>query len=580
MKISSIEILDKTIFDEETGKNVSVDGLSKSDKLSLGNIVVLAGKNGAGKTRIIKRIERYINDLTNEKKDNNELHIWIEEHDKEIPLTIKNADKIKLVNYSHYDAQLQSAEKYTPYVISKSKDLLQEYDYGITALNALLLLEDMSHCYSDEFNTFTWEEFIREYLTPFDIILSQDKNTKTPRLFDLKTNKAALSPGQQYLLRMAVACFRNKENESVIFILDEPELHLHPQAQISLIDEIRKKFPNAQLWISTHSLSLIAYLTSINDDTTLLYLNNGEIKVPRSYMKELLDGLVGSDNNLLSIRQLLSSPEEYACTRFAVDCMKDPEVFGPLADNPQTKLLKKAFEDGAKVLDFGAGKCRILKEMENDVTREQIKKIQYYAYDAYDTNAERAKEVMNSYGFSEENYFNNKNELLMKHSGSFNYVLLVNVLHEIPPAEWQELFSTIKSLLNPENGALIIVERAELTVGESPYDEGFLMITLNGANKLFGLNNYSFDHHPDRKLIVRYLVLSEHLNVSEADVIESVEAIKQDAYESIGRIKSKMPSDDYGKFKSGLSLAFHLNQFANATLISDKIKANNSNTNV
>lgn len=573
LKISSIEILDKTILDEKSGAYKSVDGLSKSDKMSLGNIVVLAGKNGAGKTRIIKRLEKYIKELK-KNQDNEELHVWIENNGTEILLTKETVANIELVNYSHYDAQLQTAEKYTPYVISQAKDLLQEYDYGVTALNALLLLEDMSHFYSDDFNDATWTQFVEEYLTPFELILSKDPDSNNPRLFNLETNKASLSPGQQYLLRMAVACFRNKKNDKVVFVLDEPELHLHPQAQIALIEEIRSKFPNAQLWISTHSISLIAYLTGINEDTTLLYLSNGVITVPRSNMKNLLEGLVGSESNLLSIRQLLSSPEEYACTRFSVDCMKEPKVSGPLAKNPQTLLLKKAFDEGAIVLDYGAGKCRILEEMEHLVKRDGIDKIKYYAYDAYNTNRDLAIRTMKSYGFPESNYFNNKEELLMKCAGTFNYILLVNVLHEVSPFEWKDLFSTIKNLLNPENGALIIVERSELTIGESPYDEGFLMITRNGANQLFGIDNYSYDEHPDNKYIVRYLIFREYINVEEENVRECVKAIKNDAYENIAKIKGKKPDDEKLRFKRGLSLAFHLNQFANATLISDRIIEN------
>ncbi len=573
LKISSIEILDKTILDKKSGVYKSVDGLSKSDKMSLGNIVVLAGKNGAGKTRIIKRLEKYIKAL-NKNQDNEELHVWIENDGAEILLTKDNVANIELVNYSHYDAQLQTAKKYTPYVISQAKDLLQEYDYRVTALNALLLLEDMSHFYSEDFNNDTWEQFVEEYLTPFELILSRDPASCDPRLFNLETDKAFLSPGQQYLLRMAVACFRNKKNDKVVFMLDEPELHLHPQAQIALIEEIRSKFPNAQLWISTHSLSLIAYLTGINEDTTLLYISNGTITVPRSNMKKLLEGLVGSESNLLSIQQLLSSPEEYACTRFSVDCMKEPKVSGPLAKNPQTLLLKKAFNEGAIVLDYGAGKCRILEEMEHLVKRDGIEKIKYYAYDAYNTNQDLAIRTMKSYGFPENNYFSNKEELLKKCAGTFNYILLVNVLHEVSPFEWKDLFATIRCLLNPENGALIIVERSELTIGESPYDEGFLMITKNGANQLFGIDNYSYDEHPDNKYIVRYLVFREHINVEEENIKECVKAIKSDAYENIANIKGEKPDDEKLRFKRGLSLAFHLNQFANATLISDRIIEN------
>ena len=566
LKISSIELL---------GAN-DIDGLTKTDKkLSLGNVVVLAGKNGAGKTRLIKRLEKYIKNL-NDGTDNGELRIWInDENDREVQLSDKNVSNIELVNYSHYDAQLQSAKEFTPYVISKSKDLLQHHDYGVTALNAFLLLEDMAHKYSPEFqDVVLWDQFVKDYLEPFGIKISKDPDTNDPLFFgSLRADSACLSPGQQYLLRMAVACFRNENNNKVVFILDEPELHLHPQAQIALIDKIRSKFPNAQLWISTHSLSLIAYLTGIEDDTTLLYLSDGQLKTPRSDLSQLLDGLVGSDTNLLSIRQLLSSPEEYACTHFAVECMNKPDVSYPLPENPQNVLLKNAFTEGAVIIDYGAGKCRLLEEMELLLGREKVTKINYYAYDAYNTNERRAKAVLSSYGFSSDHYFEKQEDLVTELGGKADYIFLVNVLHEIPPQEWQSTFDTFSKLLKPKTGVLIIVERSELTVGESPYDEGFLMITPNGASALFGEGNYILEKHQKKEYIVAYKICQDYLSFNRNTVINSVDAIKQDAFKIINDLKDMKEKEktDKARFLSGIKLAFYLHQFANATIISDKM---------
>ena len=57
---------------------------------------------------------------------------------------------------------------------------------------------------------------------------------------NLELEKASLSPGQQYLLRIEIACNYNQKNEDYIFILDEPELHLHPAALITAIEKLRK----------------------------------------------------------------------------------------------------------------------------------------------------------------------------------------------------------------------------------------------------------------------------------------------------------------------------------------------------
>ena len=582
MKISSIEVLDIKKSDEEyEEKRRKGDGLFASKKYSLGNIVILAGKNGAGKTRLIKRLENYIQFLHGDKKaelypykDDEYLHLWIEIDDKETLLTRDNADKIELVNYSHYDALLQSANNFTPYVISNSKELLKYPDYGVTALNAFLLLEDMSHGYSPEFKDRTkWNHFVKDFLEPFGIKVFIDKKTKEPRFFDnLKAEKAGLSPGQSYLLRMAVACYCNEQNDKVIFVLDEPELHLHPEAQIKLIEKIQSKFPNAQLWVSTHSLTLISYLSGVHNDATLLYLSDGNLLWPRSNLKELLDGLLGTKENINSIIQLLSAPEEYACSHFAVQCMNQPSVVNPLPQNPENYLLANAFQPGSVILDYGAGKCRLLQEMEQEIGTERIKEITYIAFDTSKKYAKCAKSVMRSFGFSESNYYNNINKLFEDHSGKVDAIFLVNVLHEISTKEWKTVFSNFKKLLKDDYSSLIIVERAELTIGESPYKEGFLMITRNGANKLFGKNNYVFTSHPKKNYIVSYTIPKKYLSVKDNAILKCVNSIKDDAYKSIVSIKNSRPTTDKAKFDGGLKLAFQQSQFTNATLISDKME--------
>lgn len=560
MKISSIEL------------EQEADGLKRFSKFLLGDIIVLAGSNGSGKTRLLKLLERYIHALqTGEDTSIFKLYIAEAGTDGEGELlTCENASKIELVNYSHYDAKLQPSNDYTPYVISKARLLLQKHDYEETALNALLLLEDMSIGYSTEFKDGTaWNHFVKEYATPFNIELSKTAEGR-PLLFNFETEKARLSPGQQYLFRMAVACYCNKQNDKVIFLLDEPELHLHPQAQIELIKILRSKFPNTQLWISTHSLALISFLTVFDKSTTLLYMSKGETKLPRSDSGELLSGLIGTEENRFAIRQLMATPDEYACNRFAVECLTKPDVSGPLARNPQNDLLEGFFKKNNVIVDFGVGKCRLLEEMAQEIKCDSFIKSQYYAYDKYDTYAAVAKLSMNMYGSSSENYYNDKTALLEKLRGSVDYVLMVNVLHEINPNEWNDEFTTICELLK-EEGKLVIVEREELTVGEAPYSNGFLMITQNGAKTLFGESNYTYSTHPEKPHIVGYTINRAGLCIAKENIIACVNQIRNDALNQIREIKSRVAQDDKTKFKNGIKLAFYLNQYANSSLIYDEL---------
>lgn len=579
VKISSIKLLD--------GK----DGLDKSDKLSLGNLVVIAGKNGSGKTRFLKRLQNYLFELKANKNDNGEMNIYIPVGDSEEVVTIENAGKIELVNYSHYDAQLQSAKKFSPYVISHARELLKEYNYRVTALNANLLLKDMSRGYSEEFKDGKeFDRFIKEYLKPLDIVLSKDENGD-PQLFGRDTDDAALSPGQLYLIRMAVACYCNEQNENVVFILDEPELHLHPDAQIRLIKLIRDKHPNAQIWVSTHSLSLISFITVWDYSSTVLVISNGQVNKLRSDSTGLINSLLGTEENLFAVKQFLHTPEAYACNRFAIECMRSPEVFDSIEKgNPENDLIEIIFDKKSVIIDYGAGKCRLLEEMENIVGTDRIKSSLYYAYEPSPDHVLRAKEILASYGFAEDRYFSDMSRLHTVLDGKADYIIMVNVLHEIHPLDWEKTFSDIKKLLKKKDGVLIIVELSELTVGESPSGDGFLMITEEGANNLFGEGKYSFIRHPNpkKKHIVSYRIREENLDVNVSKVKECVDTINKVSFEKISKMKddiqceidkrTSIPEYSKGKgmsdektYKDGLHYSFLLNQYVNSTFISQKL---------
>lgn len=558
MKISSISLEAQT------------DGLNEFSIPSLGNIVILAGSNGSGKTRLLKLIERYIVSLKNG-LDSKELKLnisSIDNNDEEI-LTPETVSKIEIVNYSHYDAQLQTSKGYTPYVISKAKDLLRKHDYAETALNALLLLDDMSNGYSSEYKDKSeWERFVQGYATPLNITLTKDVETGQPLLFTRKTEIAGLSPGQQYLLRIAVACYCNEKNNNIIFLLDEPELHLHPKAQIDLIKILRDKFPDAQFWISTHSLSLISFITIFDPSTTVLYMENGNTHLFRSNSGDLLNGLIGSENNRFAIRQFMAAPDEYACNRFAIECLTKPNVSDALKSNPQNELIKQCLAKNNIIVDFGVGKCRLLEELSNDKKDIIGSSIQYFAYDKYDTYAEQAKHNMSIYGSSSANYFNDKEALAKKVDGNADYVFMINVLHEIDPKYWIEEFSFIQKLLK-EDGKLVIVEREELTVGESPYSNGFLMINEKGAIQLFGKDNCEFIRHsdPKKKHIVKHSINKEGLGINKEHLVNCINTIIDESIKTIDELKHTEVKNDIDKFKTGIRLAFYLNQYANANLI-------------
>lgn len=551
----------------------SKDGLAPFFVSSLGKVVILSGSNGSGNLRFLKMLVQYLSAV---QKGGEEgcLNLKIchqEEGEGEI-FGKATANQIEIVNYSHFDAQLQLSENFTPYVISKAKEVLKSCNYEETALNSLLLLDDMAHGYSSEFRDgVQFAEFVDNYAKPFHIQIKKDEQNNLKFFEKLAPDQVALSPGQLYLLRIAVACYCNVGSDKLIFVLDEPELHLHPQAQIEMIKTLRYKFPQAQFWISTHSLALISYLTVTEDSTTVLHIKDGRTSILRSDSESLLEGLLGSEENRFAINQLLATPDEYACNKFAVECKGDAGVLDAVGNDPQAELVRLMLKECDTVVDYGAGKGRLLEELALAGEDDFIKGIHYYAYDAYKDYANECREVMRRYEVPVEHYYNEKSSLEEAVAGTADYVLLVNVLHEIDPKKWGGVFESVNHLLR-EGGELVIVEREELTIGEAPYQNGFLMITCNGASELFGINNYDYEQH-EKKYIVKFKVKKEKIVVTREKVEGCVKAIRNDAFRKIEEIKHGEKISGLARYKAGLKLAFCLNQYANASLILNDLTA-------
>lgn len=544
----------------------SKDGLNTFRQIPLGQVVVVAGSNGSGKTRLLKLLEEHVKGLRRG-EDEGFLSLQIPfDPQTNVTLTPENVDRLKLVNYSHFDAQLQLPKGFTPYVICQAKELLSACDYEETALNSLLLLEDMAKGYSEEFRDGrAFDEFAKSFAQPFQLVVERDEN-RCLKLFDRKAEGVKLSPGQQYLLRIAVACYQNRNDERMVFLLDEPELHLHPKAQIELIKALRIKFPASQFWIFTHSLTLVSYLTVAEKDTTVLYMQNGQTDLFRSNSGSILEGLIGAEENRFAIRQLLATPDEYACNKFAVECKTKPGVLDAVdGKDPQVGMVGTIFHPGDVVVDYGVGKGRLLGELSLGPYHDVLKNICYYAYDAADDDAVRCKEIMRSCGFSEECYFNHKDQLLGRIEGRVDHVLLVNVLHEIDPCYWVEVFEVISRLLKSD-GQLVIVEREELTVGEEPYHNGFLVLTEASVDKLFS-QHFPPQRHETKKYIVKYTIPKSAISVTVDEVNACVAQIQEDAIQIINNLKGESAKTDLDRYRTGIKLAFHLHQYANASLI-------------
>lgn len=206
-------------------------------------------------------------------------------------------------------------------------------------------------------------------------------------LFGRPIGKAALSDGQHILLQFCVAIHAQADKlAELIVLMDEPENHLHPGAMLDAITEIQKALTNGQLWIATHSVPLLAHF----DPDAIWWVEDGSVQHAGSRPEMALCGLLGDDDRIGKLGDFLGLPAALAATNFAHQCLLPPGVVNTTADSQSQQiqaLLAKLGTDGRlRVLDFGAGRGRLVSALrEGGQTVESVR--DRYDYRAFDVAA-------------------------------------------------------------------------------------------------------------------------------------------------------------------------------------------------
>ena len=300
------------------------------------DLVVLAGENGSGKTRVLESIYYYFEmlrskvvslELFYEKNENEVLDNLMStegltEIEKEMQKDIEYVDCLRNIKYYNQDYKEGGNQNINSKIISRSFEklkifpkiiyvpteinfqkmnaasttLIQEYKFinivdtnlikDIPSYIATKIISEMLKNKNEKVGDIQKKVFdeINEIFETLGIEVKIEDISQDGRNIPIFTNSSGdkfdineLSSGEKQLfLRTLAIKMLNPENS--IILIDEPELSLHPKWQQKIVDVYRKIGKNNQIIIATHSPDILG---SVKKENIMLLdkTNDGKIIV-------------------------------------------------------------------------------------------------------------------------------------------------------------------------------------------------------------------------------------------------------------------------------------------------------------
>lgn len=380
----------------------------------------------------------------------------------------------------------------------------------------------------------TWERAHKEHKLSVDKLITETKGIW--KLNGRPFSYEELSSGEKILFAYSLLFFLLDQNPSVrlkdsIIFIDEPELHLHPESEIAIIQGIRKIIQEkGQLFIATHSLSILSHL----NQEEIFMVKDSEIMFPsRHSVEKSLIELMGIDEHIFHLSNFVNDAQTWAFVNFMTQCFEQPEVITYSQKNdPEVEIFIKTVKGkrNINVLDFGAGQGRLLSAFINQNILEQIN---YYALEPNKTSlVDFPKDKLKGLYHSHDQLPANQ----------FNIILLCNVLHEIPIKEWPAILNKLTESLC-SGGHIMIIEDQHLPKGEMIGKEGFIILNSAATSILFNLENppieikASEDKYKDR--IYCAMIRKELISAVTIDSVRNaIKTVKNHAFDQVKLLRT------------------------------------------
>ena len=280
-------------------RDISIN-FEKNDKPL--DLVVLAGSNGSGKTRVLESILDYFQKIVNHIENENVAGVFFETDEQNCLNQGYNSNMLYLIlnNYSDEnifergrkvveenlkvfpkiiyvptETNFQKVEIASPMLVREYK-FLNIVDTGLIkdvpsyiATRIIEMANDQEDIPMQEIRTAVFKE-INEIFEILDLDIKISGISKNAKSIPIFTNSSGdefdineLSSGEKQLfLRTLAIKMLNPENS--IILIDEPELSLHPKWQQRIVDVYRKIGKNNQIIIATHSPHILGSVRKEN----------------------------------------------------------------------------------------------------------------------------------------------------------------------------------------------------------------------------------------------------------------------------------------------------------------------------
>ena len=296
--------------------------------------------------------------------------------------------------------------------------------------------------------------------------------------------------------------------------------------------------------------------------------------------EEVLRSLLGGEDRISKLQDFISLPGVFALNRHAFESLFHPIAVSTDKNDPQILQIRNeiknhlANEDKIRILDYGVGKGRLLSNIIGN-NPEPISNLHqwfdYIAYDKYDYDKAECIEVLKKvYSNSHKRYFNEFSNLFSFYDReSFDIVIMCNVLHEIEPKEWLNMFSKdgeIPKLLN-DKGILLLVEDQEMQIGEKAYQKGFIVLNTTELKELFQITeddkDFGFSDARGDNRLKAHRINKEYLTrITAESRIKCLEELHSLSKTKILEIRGKDIN-----YKNGKKHGFWIQQYANTGLV-------------